>query len=46
MPARISEADARPALGHVNLMIDTFLANATPDEQVLPIALLLTLKHI
>ncbi|TCD60965.1 hypothetical protein EIP91_009246 [Steccherinum ochraceum] len=38
MPAIHSSdvADGRPALGHVNLMIDTFLANATPDEQVTP----------
>ncbi|KAF5329645.1 hypothetical protein D9619_009511 [Psilocybe cf. subviscida] len=24
--------DPRPALGHVNLMVDTFIANATPDD--------------
>jgi len=24
--------DARPALGHVNLMVDTFIANANPDD--------------
>ncbi|KAF8956848.1 hypothetical protein BDZ97DRAFT_146393 [Flammula alnicola] len=24
--------DTRPALGHVNLMVDTFIANATPDD--------------
>jgi len=33
MPAvRVANTDSRPALGHVNLMIDTFLANAAPDD--------------